>query len=266
MRVVACATLGTLPPRALRRVAILLTLTLSRVIRTFSIPTPPVHSIGGLTQNYAMYAERIMNSDLPAVKPEDSAGRVLHLMDEYKVRHLPLVNGDEFSGLIYEDDLMDLDEETPMAAFLSRAVFTTPQSHLYDVVGQLVASRKWMPCPWWTRACTKDVSCRSRILAEQSHWRRRGGGILEVPEGDLSISEVARLAEGAGTRVIACTTSQPENSSNVEVTLKVATEDIEPVIQTFQRFGYSIQSFLHAPQLEEEMRERYDAFMRYLRQ
>ena len=90
--------------------------------------------------------------------------------------------------------------------------------------------------------------------------------ILEVPEGDLSISEVARLAEGAGTRVIACTTSQAENSSNVEVTIKVETEDIEPVIQTFQRFGYSIQSFLHAPKLEEEMRERYDAFMRYLRQ
>ena len=61
-------------------------------------------------------------------------------MDEYKVRHLPLVNGDEFSGLIYEDDLMDLDEETPMAAFQARAVFTTPQSHLYDVVGQLVAA------------------------------------------------------------------------------------------------------------------------------
>jgi hypothetical protein len=52
----------------------------------------------------------------------------------------------------------------------------------------------------------------------------------------------------------------------VEVTLKVQTEDIEPVIATFQRFGYTIQSFLHAPELEEEMRERYDAFMRYLRQ
>ena len=82
------------------------------------------------------------------------------------------------------------------------------------------------------------------FLAEQSHWATRGGVVIfEVPEGDLSISEVARLAEGAGTRVIACTTSQPENSSNVEVTLKVATEDIEPVIQTFQRFGHSIHSF-----------------------
>lgn len=216
-----------------------------------------------------MYAERIMNSDLPAVKPEDSAGRVLHLMDEYKVRHLPLVNGDEFSGLIYEDDLMDLDKETPMAAFQARAVFTTPQSHLYDVVGQLVAAEvDALPVvdEGVYKGCVNAASV-VHFLAEQSHWATRGGVvILEVPEGDLSISEVARLAEGAGTRVIACTTSQQENSSNVEVTLKVATEDIEPVIQTFQRFGYSIQSFLHAPQLEEEMRERYDAFMRYLRQ
>ena len=77
-----------------------------------------------------MYAERIMNSDLPAVKPEDSAGRVLHLMDEYKVRHLPLVNGDEFSGLIYEDDLMDLDEETPMAAAASIWASSVPVNRL----------------------------------------------------------------------------------------------------------------------------------------
>ena len=45
-----------------------------------------------------MYAERIMNSDLPAVKPEDSAGRVLHLMDEYKVRHLPWSMATSFQG------------------------------------------------------------------------------------------------------------------------------------------------------------------------
>ncbi|HBP45524.1 MAG TPA: hypothetical protein DD635_06445 [Flavobacteriales bacterium] len=216
-----------------------------------------------------MYAERIMNSDLPAVKPEDPAGRVLHLMDEYKVRHLPLVNGDEFSGLIYEDDVINMDEEMPMAAFQARAVYTTPKSHLYDVVGQLVAAEvDALPVvdEGTYKGCVNAASV-VHFLAEQSHWAARGGVvILEVPEGDLSISEVARLAEDGGTRVIACTTSNLENSSNVEVTLKVETEDIEPVIQTFQRFGYSIQSFFHAPQFEEEMRERYDAFMRFLKQ
>lgn len=87
-----------------------------------------------------MYAQRIMNFDLPVVRPEDSAGRVLNLMDEFKVRHLPLVNGDEFSGLVYEDDVMAMDEETPMAAVEARPVSIPPNRHLYDIVGQLVTA------------------------------------------------------------------------------------------------------------------------------
>jgi hypothetical protein len=52
----------------------------------------------------------------------------------------------------------------------------------------------------------------------------------------------------------------------VAVTLKLNSEDVQPVISTFQRHAYTIQTFLHAPEAEEEMRERYDAFMRFLKQ
>ena len=55
-----------------------------------------------------------------------------------------------------------------------------------------------------------------------------------------------------------------ERFPNVVVTLKLQAQEVESVISTFQRFGYTIQTFHHAPGLEEEMRERYDAFMRYL--
>jgi acetoin utilization protein AcuB len=220
-------------------------------------------------QNYTMYAQRIMNFDLPVARPEDSAGRVLNLMDEFKVRHLPLVNGDEFSGLVYEDDVMVMDEETPMAAVEARPVSIPPNRHLYDIVGQLVTAEvdalpvvdegKYLGCV--------DAPSILRFLAKETHWATKGAVIvLEVAERDLSISELARLVEGADTKVVACTTAQAPDSSNVEVTLKVQTEDVEPVIATFQRFGYTIQSFLHAPHFEEEMRERYDAFMRYLKQ
>ena len=59
-------------------------------------------------------------------------------------------------------------------------------------------------------------------------------------------------------------TSHDEASSNVVVTLKLQEQDVESVIATFQRYGYTIQTFYHAPGMEEEMRERYEAFMRYL--
>jgi predicted transcriptional regulator len=214
-----------------------------------------------------MYAKRFMTMELPIIRPEDSVGKVLRLMDEYKVCQLPLVNGDLFSGLVYENDLVESDEETPMAALEARPVSVGPQAHLYDVVTQLVQAEvdtlpvvhegKFLGC-----VGAKGVL---RFLAKHTHWAGSGAVIvLDVPQMDLSISEIARLVEGADSKVLACMTSHDESSSNVAVTLKLEAQDIESVMATFQRFGYTIQTFYHAPGLEEEMKERYEAFMRYL--
>lgn len=220
-------------------------------------------------QNYTMYAERIMNLNLPFVRPEDSAAQVLSLMDEYKVRHLPLVNGEEFRGLVYEEDLMEIDSQTPMATLHARPVSTSPQCHLYDLVAQWVkAEVDAMPVVNDGKYLgSVDAPSVLRFLAQQTHWAEKGAVIvLEVAERDLSISEIARLVESNGTKIIACTTSQSADSSNVVVTLKLQSEDVQPVISTFQRHAYTIQTFMHAPEVEEEMRERYDAFMRFLKQ
>ena len=216
-----------------------------------------------------MYAERIMNLNLPFVRPEDSAAQVLSLMDEYKVRHLPLVNGEEFRGLVYEEDLMEIDSQTPMATLHARPVSTSPQCHLYDLVAQWVkAAVDAMPVVNDGKYLgSVDAPSVLRFLAQQTHWAEKGAVIvLEVAERDLSISEIARLVESNGTKIIACTTSQSADSSNVVVTLKLQSEDVQPVISTFQRHAYTIQTFMHAPEVEEEMRERYDAFMRFLKQ
>ena len=216
-----------------------------------------------------MYAERIMNLNLPFVRPEDSAAQVLSLMDEFKVRHLPLVIGEEFRGLVYEEDLMEIDSQTPMATLHARPVSTSPQCHLYDLVAQWVkAEVDAMPVVNDGKYLgIVDAPSVLRFLAQQTHWAEKGAVIvLEVAERDLSISEIARLVESNGTKIIACTTSQSAGSSNVVVTLKLQSEDVQPVISTFQRHAYTIQTFMHAPEVEEEMRERYDAFMRFLKQ
>ena len=210
-----------------------------------------------------------MNLNLPFVRPEDSAAQVLSLMDEFKVRHLPLVNGEEFRGLVYEEDLMEIDSQTPMATLHARPVSTSPQCHLYDLVAQWVkAEVDAMPVVNDGKYLgIVDAPSVLRFLAQQTHWAEKGAVIvLEVAERDLSISEIARLVESNGTKIIACTTCQSAGSSNVVVTLKLQSEDVQPVISTFQRHAYTIQTFLHAPEAEEEMRERYDAFMRFLKQ
>ena len=47
-----------------------------------------------------MYALRLLSRDLPTARPDDPVRRVLELMDEYKVRQMPLVEGESFLGLV----------------------------------------------------------------------------------------------------------------------------------------------------------------------
>jgi hypothetical protein len=86
-------------------------------------PDLPVSKI---TRIPPMYAQRLLSRDLPTARPDDPVGRVLELMDEYKVRQLALVDGDQFAGLVYEDDLLEAEETTPMALLLGQPVFAAP--------------------------------------------------------------------------------------------------------------------------------------------
>ena len=64
--------------------------------------------------------------------------------------------------------------------------------------------------------------------------------------------------------VVALVVDRTPGSDVVEVSLRLNSPDVAPVLATFSRFGYSIRTLFHAPGLEEQMRERYEAFMRYL--
>lgn len=214
-----------------------------------------------------MYALRLLSRDLPTARPDDPVRRVLELMDEYKVRQMPVVEGESFFGLVYEDDLLEAEETTPMALMSGKVVFAPPHLHLYDVVAMMARSEiDLLPV-------VKDGKFLGAVnrqavlgfLAEDAAWGHPGGTVVvEVPEVDLSLSELARIVESNGARVLAYTLAAQPESQLVEVTFKLNTQDVEPLLDALQRFGYTIQTFFHSPELEEEMRERFEAFMRYL--
>ena len=219
-------------------------------------------------QIYAMHAQRLMTQDLPAVKPSDTVDQVLAMMDSFKVRHLPLVDGEQWIGLLYEDILLEADGDAAIGTLHgATAVQVAPHAHLYDLVAQFVRAEVDV------LAVVRDGlflgSIRRgqilKFLAEDAAWAHPGGTVvIEVPEADLSLSEMARLVELEGARILAYTVAPDPSTGHLEVTFKLNTQDVEPVLSTLQRFGYNIQTFFHSPELEEEMRSRFEAFMRYL--
>ncbi|MDB5130505.1 MAG: hypothetical protein JWR02_254, partial [Mucilaginibacter sp.] len=80
--------------------------------------------------------ELISNVTLP-VHTSDSIQKVLDRMIEFRVRHLPIVNEEQFLGLVAENDLIaETDYQTPLGALGLSLVnpYVLEDQHIYDVI------------------------------------------------------------------------------------------------------------------------------------
>ena len=89
-----------------------------------------------------MLARELISKVVPPLKPNDEVARALAWMDEFKVSHLPVVDGREFLGLISEDNILDGEKgDTVIASrdVLNHASVLESQ-HIYYVIRKLAAT------------------------------------------------------------------------------------------------------------------------------
>ena len=214
-----------------------------------------------------MRAQRILNMDLPVLALTDQVSRALEVMDEFKVMHLPVVEEDVYKGTVSEAQLLELDASALIAEAPLSEESIGMELHLYDVVARMGWSDVDV-LPVVHEGLYRGAVDRAavlRFLAKRAGWGFPGSTIvLEVLPKDLSPGELFRIVEVDGAQVTSYNVAAVENSELLEVTFKVNTEEIESLLSSLQRHEYTVQSFYNAPELEDEMRARFDAFMKYL--
>ena len=214
-----------------------------------------------------MRAQRILTMDLPVLALTDPVSRALTVMDECKVMHLPVVEEDVFKGTVSEAELLEMDDLALIAEARLDQESIGMDLHLYDVVARMGWSDVDV-LPVVHRGLYRGAVDRSsvmRFLAKRAGWGFPGSTIVvEVLPKDLSPAELVRLVETDGAQVTSFNVAAVQDSERLEVTFKVNTEEIESLLAMLQRHEYTVQSFHNAPEVEDEMRARFDAFMRYL--
>lgn len=214
-----------------------------------------------------MRAQRILNMDLPVLALTDQVSRALEVMDEFKVMHLPVVEEDVYKGTVSEAQLLELDASALIAEAPLSEESIGMEVHLYDVVARMGWSDVDV-LPVVHEGLYRGAVDRAavlRFLAKRAGWGFPGSTIvLELLPKDLSPGELFRIVEVDGAQVTSYNVAAVENSELLEVTFKVNTEEIESLLSSLQRHEYTVQSFYNAPELEDEMRARFDAFMKYL--
>ncbi len=219
-----------------------------------------------------MLAKDLISEVIPVVKTSDTGAQTLTWMENFRVSHLPVVNNTDFLGLVSDSDIYALDD--PDAALGSHHLslfspFVLEQQHFYEVV-DLVHRLNLTIIPVLNQDKVYLGSIVLRDLVK--HFARfiaadQPGAIiiLSMTSHDYSITEIGRLIEENNAKLLSLSAVSPPDSMQLEVSLKVNTQDVTSILRSFERYGYAIHAtYLEDEELDDLYRSRYEEFMRYL--
>lgn len=219
----------------------------------------------------AMIAEQLISDTIPPLKTSDSGLKALNWMDEFKVAHLPIVNHQEFLGLITDTDILDLNApEEPLGnhplTLIRPYVYAT--EHLYEVL-KMVSRMNLTLVPVLDEHnhYIGNIGLRSLVEHFAGMVSVQNPGaivVLELNQNDYSLSQIARIVEENDTKILSLSIENTEESTRMELTLKLSREDIRPIIASFNRYNYQIKATFQQGEFSEDLRNRFDLFMNYI--
>jgi CBS domain-containing protein len=219
-----------------------------------------------------MVANDLISDVVPSLKTSDTGQTALNWMEIFRISHLPIVNNLDFLGLISDTDIYDMNQpEEPIGnhALTLFKPFVTTEQHLFEVIG-LASRLKLTVVPVLDdKSHFKGVITTTdlvRYLAGISSMDQQGGIIvLELIERDYSLSQIAQIVESNNVKVLSMYVTSPPDSTRLEVTIKVNTNDLVSVIRTFERYNYDVKTWVTSDDsMDKFYSERFDILMKYM--
>jgi acetoin utilization protein AcuB len=219
-----------------------------------------------------MVAKDLISEVIPSLKTSDLGQTALNWMEIFRVSHLPIVNNQDFLGLISDADIYDMNQpEEPIGNHTLTLFkpYVEGEQHIFEVIG-LASRLKLSVIPVLDSKnhfigviTTSDLL---RHLAGISSMDQPGGIIvLELIERDYSLSQIAQIVESNNVKVLSMYITSPPESTKLEVTLKVNTGDLVSVIRTFERYNYEVKTWVTTnDSMDSFYSERFDLLMKYL--
>ncbi len=219
-----------------------------------------------------MVAKEMISDVIPALKTSDTGITALNWMDIFKVSHLPIVNDEEFLGLISENDIYDLNmPEEPLGNHQLSLLrpYVTEEQHVFEVMEVLSRLKLSLVPVLDSSKNYLGVITLMELLhyfAEISAMRHKGGiVVLEMNSNDFSMSQISQIVEGNDAKILAAFITTHPNSTQMELTLKLNVTDLTSIKQTFNRYDYNIVgAFMKQDDEADLMNDRLNFLFRFL--
>lgn len=224
-----------------------------------------------MTRKKEMKAAELITHEIPPLRPSDPIGRALEWMAEFKVAHLPVVDGKRLIGIVKDTHLVERNDlNAPVIDLVSEFDLSVAgaDQNVFDVV-QLFGERNLSIVPVVNESYQFQGTITEHdvldCLVKLTNITEPGSiVVLEMNTNDYSLFEIARLVEGNDMKILGVTTEILDDPQKMQVTIKIDQEDISPVLQTFDRYEYVVRSSHKGSDHHESTQDRYEELMRFL--
>ncbi|MBL0309646.1 MAG: hypothetical protein IPP77_08220 [Bacteroidetes bacterium] len=218
-----------------------------------------------------MITPQLISDSIPPVYMTDSVEKVRSVMQEYFVTELPVLDGEKYAGLISIEEINRLqNKKKPLKSFdltLNKPL-VFQNAHIFDIMRVAVEFNVRMvpvvdeDLNYWgiisSQSCLRSFAMLSSVKSQ--------GAVLELETDarNYSVSELSRIVEENDATILCLYSDRNQANGTVEVTIKLNTTDISALIAAFERYEYIVRNIYNETEYTGEIKDRYDALMRYL--
>ncbi|MEO6330628.1 MAG: CBS domain-containing protein [Ginsengibacter sp.] len=213
-----------------------------------------------------------LNTDIiPHLQLDDTVGKALQLVSDFKVTHLPVVSEEKFIGLISEEDLLDVHNKNIVIELLQKdfiAASINENDHFLQAVN---ISNQYqtniVPVINFDKELLGTISGQTllRTLGHFSGSQEIGGIIvLEMERNQFAISEISRIVESNEAHILHLNTAIQPETGLLRVTIHLNKKELSVFVAAFERYEFNVIHYFGEEKFENELHSNYRHLMNYL--
>ncbi len=218
-----------------------------------------------------MLAGELISNTISPLRTSDTIQKALERMNEFKLYHLPIVNGNQYLGLVSEEELMEeRDQNTVVGALplILMNTFALQNAHIYDVI-RLLSDLQLSVVPVLDQQQNYlglvSINNLLKYTANLYSVNQPGGIIvLSISAVNNSLAHMAQIVEADNAQILSSYISSFPDSTRLEVTLKINKTELSGIVASFERYEYEVKAVFNNSNQDDSAMDRFNSFMNYL--
>ena len=200
---------------------------------------------------------------------KDKIEDIIHTCNQYGLSHVPIIEKGIYRGMIRCDDIIHIDDKNEKVqnyTHLLEKIYLSDRMNWTETLGNMMRNEANVMGVLDLSGQYIGVRLLDDVLnliAEKSFVNEQGYLlVISKLTADFSISQVAQIIESDGGNILGILVN--ETGQNTQIEVKIQTDDINEIIQTFRRYDYHIISQMEEDLHLQELKEHSDFLRRYL--